>query len=105
MHGYERRVRPVEKTRGKAVMLCDGEPVPDGVLGAGIAAGVFAEIPQQVAFEPFIGAQPDQAGLQVEYRAAEPAKREVRAEAPQVLFPRPFVHSLDQLVVAFDAYV
>ena len=43
------RERPVEKSRGKAVMLREREPVPNGIARYGARAGELPEVAQEVA--------------------------------------------------------
>jgi len=82
------RERPVEQSRGQAVMLREREPVPRRVDGDGVARGVLPEGAQQRALDRLrVAAEPGQARRQVVFGARAPAKSEVRAVEAEVLVP------------------
>ena len=85
----ERRVRPVEQSRGKAVVLGEREPVPGRVGRDRFELGVTPEAPKQRRLDrPHVAAEPDQARPQILSRVVPPAEREARPEAAEALLPR-----------------
>jgi len=105
VQGDVRREGPVEQARGKAVVLRDGQPVPDRVAGRRLALRVLPEVAQQVALHLRRRAKPREAARQLLAHLRLPSERIPRAEPAQPLLPRALVQHLVQLVPARDPHV
>jgi hypothetical protein len=104
VQGDEGREGPVEQARGQAVVLGQGEPVPDRVVRDGVAESVLAEVAQQVTFEVgVIVAQAHEAGEQLFRGRLQAAEGEVGTEAAEGRLPGVGVEDREQLVPGGDA--
>jgi len=91
-----RRVGPVQKPGGEAVVLGHRQQVPERGEVAEQPLGVFAEVAQQVPLHLRVGtAEPDQRRLQRVAGVGQPAEHVRRAEPPDGGIPR----RVEQLVL------
>ncbi|VTR67685.1 hypothetical protein DESC_610268 [Desulfosarcina cetonica] len=97
--GHKRRVGPVQKARGQAMVLGDGNPAPGGGIVSGPGYfGVFAEIAQEVILQVRMGAAtPAEAVFQIVAAVRQSAIGVIGAETPQHILPGIVVQAIAQL--------
>jgi len=86
----ERRVRPVQQSRGKAAVLTECEPVPDRIGSEPLDVRVLPEVAEQRHLEaPRIGTarEPEQRAGHSVIRAAESTEREWRSKPAEGRIP------------------
>lgn len=85
MHGHQGGEGPVEQAGGQAMVLGQGEPIPDGIAGDGIAVSVLAEVTQQVSFG--VAGKAGKGGTQIGRGLGDASIGEVGAESGEGFLP------------------